>query len=305
MLTGISAQVIEDSISDLGIRLTTLQLRFPRFILAEVNTHRQLSKNARSTRAVPTLKLIDEVRLRPFIPVKWLKNKSGMQATEPMSPEDAVKAESLWRQAAASAADFAEALFATGLHKQWAGRVLEPFMFVDSLVSSTHWANFDTLRNHPDAQPEIEVLAKCIIEARALSTPKLLKPGEWHLPYVTEEDFYGTQSDIIDFEDALEKAKMLSTARCARVSYAPFDGNASPEKEIERYFNLVGSTPIHASPAEHQATPDVLEIKGGNPHFGRKGWKTPELHGNFFGWNQHRKMIPNNYIPDSWETISL
>jgi hypothetical protein len=300
MLTGISAQVIEDSISELGIRLTTLQLRFPRFILAELNTHRQLSKNARSTRAVPTLKLIDEVRLNPFIPVKWMKNKSGMQATEPMSPEEAVKAESLWRQAAASAADYAEALFATGLHKQWAGRVLEPFMFVDSLVSSTHWANFDALRDHPDAQPEIEVLAKAIIEARAGSSPVNLKPGQWHLPYCT----FGEKilaEDSGDYSEALK----LSTARCARVSYAPFDGNGSIEKELERYFSLVGSTPIHASPAEHQATPDILKVAGGNVLFGRKDWTEPKKHGNFFGWIQHRKTIPNNYVPDPWENISL
>jgi thymidylate synthase ThyX len=300
MLTEISAQVIEDSISELGIRLTTLQLRFPRFILAELNTHRQISKNARSTRAVPTLKLIDEVRTKPFIPVKWLKNKPGMQATEPMSPEDAVKAEALWRQAAASAADYAEALFATGLHKQWAGRVLEPFMYVDSLVSSTHWANFEALRDHPDAQPEIEVLAKAIIAARAASKPTPLKQGQWHLPYCTFEEKF-TVSQTGDYRDALK----LSTARCARVSYAPFDGNASPEKEIERYFNLVGSTPIHASPTEHQATPDIMVVKAGNPHFGRKDWEFPEKHGNFFGWKQHRKFIDNNYIPDSWENISL
>ena len=295
MQTEISAQVIEDSISEDGVRLTSLQLRFPRFILAELNTHRQISKNARSTRAVPTLKLIDEVRTKPFIPVKWLKNKPGMQATEPMSPEDAVKAESLWRQAAASAADYAEALFATGLHKQWAGRVLEPFMWVDSLVSSTHWANFEALRAHEDAQPEIEVLAEAIIAARAASEPKLLKSGEWHLPYVTK-----IERSVVPIAELLQ----YSTARCARVSYMPFDGNSSPEKEIERYFNLVGSTPIHASPAEHQATPDKRRVVAGNVLFGKKDWESPELHGNFFGWKQHRKQIQNNYIPDSWENNS-
>ena len=299
MQTEISAQVIEDSISEDGVRLTSLQLRFPRFILAELNTHRQISKNARSTRAVPTLKLIDEVRLTPFIPVKWLKNKPGMQATEPMSPEDAVKAEAIWRQAAASAADYAEALFALGLHKQWAGRVLEPFMWVDSLVSSTHWANFEALRAHPDAQPEIELLAEAIIEARANSKPVLLKQGQWHLPYCTFGEKVRAE-DTGDYSEALK----LSTARCARVSYMPFDGNASVDKEIERYFNLVGSTPIHTSPAEHQATPDKRRIVAGSVLFGRKEWESPELHGNFFGWKQHRKTIPNNYVPDSWENNS-
>jgi hypothetical protein len=309
--TEISAQVIEDSISDEGIRLTTLQLRFPRFILAEFNTHRQFSRNARSTRAVPTKKLIQEVLDNPVVPLKWQKNKPGMQSSEPMTDEDAAEALNLWLAASKSAALYAAKLFELGLHKQWAGRIIEPFMYVDALLSSTHWANFDGLRDHEDAQPEIELLAKKIIEARADSTPKLLKPGEWHLPYVSQEERdewetlveapLGPQASVPKGVSRLIK---LSVARSARVSYTPFDGNASHEKEFQRYHDLVGSTPVHASPAEHQATPDKRIVVGGNVHFGRKSWESPEKHGNFLGWIQHRKMISGNYIPDSWENIS-
>lgn len=306
MQTEISAQVIEDSISDEGIRLTTLQLRFPRLILAEFNTHRQFSRNARSTRAVPTKKLIQEIINNPVVPLKWQKNKPGMQSSEPMHPEDAAEAERIWRQAALAAANYAELLFELGLHKQWAGRIIEPFMYVDALLSSTHWANFDGLRDHEDAQPEIELLAQKIIEARNGSTPKLLKHGEWHLPYVTlnERQAYVGRSVVKPGDNGISEAIKLSVARCARVSYTPFDGNASLEKEFQRYHDLVGSTPVHASPAEHQATPDRRIVVGGNPHFGRKAWENQEQHGNYFGWKQHRKMISGNYIPDSWENIS-
>jgi len=45
----IEAKIILDSISDEGIRLTTVQLRYPRFIHAELMTHRVFSRNASSS----------------------------------------------------------------------------------------------------------------------------------------------------------------------------------------------------------------------------------------------------------------
>ena len=45
---GISVKVIKDSISEKGDRLTTFELEFHRYILAEWNTHRAISKNASS-----------------------------------------------------------------------------------------------------------------------------------------------------------------------------------------------------------------------------------------------------------------
>jgi hypothetical protein len=56
-----SARIIADSINPAGNRITTLVVRFPRFILAEWNTHRQFSRHAASSRAIPTTKIIDQV----------------------------------------------------------------------------------------------------------------------------------------------------------------------------------------------------------------------------------------------------
>ena len=64
----ISAKVVEDSISEAGKRITTLQLRMPKFILAEFNTHRVFSRSTASSRAIPTAKLIEMVRTNPLIP---------------------------------------------------------------------------------------------------------------------------------------------------------------------------------------------------------------------------------------------
>lgn len=43
--TKISAKIVADSISPQGDRLISVLCTFPRIILAEVNTHRMLSKN--------------------------------------------------------------------------------------------------------------------------------------------------------------------------------------------------------------------------------------------------------------------
>jgi hypothetical protein len=46
------------------------------------------------------------------------------------------------------------------------------------------------------------------------------------------------------------------------------------------------TTPLHASPAEHQATPDrMIQFAS------MVGWEKQALHGNFVGWNQFRKMF--------------
>lgn len=313
MINGISVKVIEDSISEEKIRLTTLQLRYPRMIHSEIMTHRVFSRNGRSSRAVPVSTLIKEA---PYLP-DFCYNKPGMQAADPLSVADRIEAEAIWLDLVEYTKNAVDKLSKIGpigpngkplgVHKQWANRPLEWFGFIDIVLTSTHWANFDGLRDHPDAQPEIRDLAKAIIHARQNNTPKQLKHGEWHLPYVTdnEKETLKGRSIIKPGDDSLITLLKLSTARCARVSYKPFDGDDTIEKEFERFQKLVGSVPVHASPAEHQATPDRLVIKHGSPITGWKEWENPEMHGNFFGWKQHRKFIPDHEFPENWENFSV
>ena len=281
---GISAKIIEDSISPEGKRLSTIECVLPKVYLAELNTHRQISKNARSTRAVPTSKLIEEVRTNPYIPIKWLKNQSGMQGGAEFDIEAQVELVEFWLDAADNAADSAELLFHHGLHKQHAGRVIEPFVWANVLLTSTDWNNFLALRDHPDAQPEMQVLAQAIRACLLGSIPRPLEPGQWHLPYTLPEERESLSVSLL---------QRLSVARCARVSYTPFDGNASVEKELERYDLLVGSQPIHASPTEHQGTPDSVAFRKTK---GEPIYTSPELHRNFIGWVQYRALIPGECV---------
>jgi thymidylate synthase ThyX len=266
----ITAKIIEDSIADNGVRLTTLQLQYPRFIHSEVLTHRVFSRNASSSRAIPVTKMLDMIATEPASPIHWGKNQPGMQAAEELGQPQRIRVQSLWLEAAQNAAETARKMMEQGAHKQVVNRILEPFQWMHVIVTATEWDNFFELRAHPDAQPEIQALAIAMKEAFAASHPMPLDDGQWHLPYITRAERAG----YFDDADLLLK---LSAARCARVSYLLHDGQMpSIEKDIALYERLVGSAPLHASPVEHQATPLSQADM----------WS-----GNFRGWLQYRKLV--------------
>jgi thymidylate synthase ThyX len=280
----ISAKIIADSISSEGIRLTSFEITCHRWILAEINTHRALSRNYRSSRAVPVTKLIQEVRTNPAMPVAWLKNKPGMVAIEPMTLNEAEIAQYTWESAANDAADRAQALNNLGLHKQWVNRILEPYLYVHGVISGTDWNNFFALRRAADAQPEFKVLADAMWEAKEASTPQYLSPNQWHLPYVSDDELFNFHPELLTEEGNEPSCIKLSVARVARVSIKPFDMDTiDVAKDLELYERLLAQR--HMSPFEHQATPDA--------YLGHESG----LYGNFTGWVQYRKTLPNEHIP--------
>jgi len=269
----ITAKVILHSISPEREKIATLQLRYPKFIHAEFMTHRDFSRNASSSRAIPVERLIQDIIRDPAMPVYWGKNQTGMQARQELNAVEQVAAENAWRHARDYAIMQARELIKLGVHKQIANRVLEPFSHINVVVTSTKWANFFALRRHADAQPEIKALADAMWEALEASIPQFVGYGGWHLPYVDE--------GIIDPDMAIK----LSVARCARVSYLTHEGKKpNINDDLALYDRLVGSVPLHASPAEHQATPEVMGRRKGNS--------------NFHGWTQYRKLLPEEYVHD-------
>lgn len=302
-----TAKIILDSISPDGIRLTTMQLRYPRMVHADFMTHRLFSRNGRSSRAVPFATLVKEKPYTPF----FMLNQPGMVAAEEMTIADRRKAELIWNRAAYECQKAAQELAELKVHKQWVNRMLEWFGYIDVLVTATDWNNFFALRDEAGAQPEIQELARAMKEAMDGSTPTLLDPGlnQWHMPYIDyEADFILIKEELKDVnpEEIDEILLKVSVARCARLTIKPFDGNASIERELERYKLLMESRPVHASPAEHIAIPDTL-----NPYMADESlvfynsagnkvypcrWNNEHEHGNFVGWRQFRKMIPHNTV---------
>jgi len=291
----ISAKIIADSINPQGVRITTLELEYPRFIHAELMTHRVFSRNSASSRAIPVNKMLETITLNPAKPIHWGKNEAGMQANQELDTNAKIMANALWDTAKINAVKISDKMHQTGVHKQIANRITEPFQHMKVVVTSTEWNNWDWLRYHPDAQPEIKRLAEVMLEAVKESTSLNLKVGEWHVPYYGEG--YWKHGDSCSVEDALT----ISASCCAQVSYRLLDD--SIEKARMVYKRLVESSPVHASPFEHQASPiikrdgslnlknDIDSWQEGVTQMDRDGnlWS-----GNFQGWIQHRQLIPNN-----------
>ncbi|NKX37739.1 thymidylate synthase [Rhodobacteraceae bacterium R_SAG4] len=304
-----------------GRKVYTLHLRYPRIIHGELMTHRVFNRNARSSRAVPIMTLLAEIRSSAFIPWHWTGKQKGMQGVpnwqskvlvqgaaalhvDADTPVDNVAA---WLWGRDMMCDLAESFEKADYHKQVANRLVEPWMWMDLLVTSVHWANFLHLRDHPAAEPHIRDLAVLVGKALEAAECQDLDPGEWHLPYVFTPDWEEARSRFALEAEQIEWLKQISAARCARISYAPFDGDASYEREIERFELLVGDDAIHASPLEHQCTPDrhVTVETTYWEHDGtmirdeaRTGGLYPNLHASLTGFIQFRKTVPNEAVHD-------
>jgi thymidylate synthase ThyX len=257
--------ILADSINT-GTRLTTFQVRFPRFILAEVNTHRMLSRNFESSRAISVEERINQVAMDPFVPLAFGSKTRKMQAGPDLEGDAAQRAEDLWRVAADDACFRARALSECGVHKQLANRVLEPFAWVSGIITATEWDNFFALRIHPAVQPEFQHLARMMRTAMDASAPVERTSHTPLAPEVTE-----------DYEYA--DAAMLSAGRCSRVSYNR-PGRSCAEDMAHAEFLLDSG---HMSPFEHSARAHP-EIPAGAAGIVSRG--------NFrYPWFQFRKTI--------------
>ena len=280
----IQAKIIADSTNHKDIRLTTLQLLYPRYIHAELLTHRMLSRNASSSRAIPIERQMDSIIANPVYPHYCGKNQKGMQAGDLLDPQEQHRVFQVVDEHRTASLQCARKLLEIGLHKQSTNRYLEAHSHISVLVSATEWNNFFALRCHKDAQPEIRALAESIKCALSKNEPQFLQDGEWHLPFVTEEE---------KVELGLKEQLMLSVARCATISYARSQNEIGLHKAVEIYERLTKSTPIHASPFEHQAKP----IADSNEATHITLADNELWCGNFRGWMQYRHTLEKNYIP--------
>lgn len=287
-----AVKIIAHSVAPDGSFLVTFSLMYQRFIHAEFMTHRQFSRNAASSRAIPVEKMLKQVRENPAMPIHWGRNQPGMQANEQHdalihNPHRPFKtewtAEEAWRDAARLAAEWAEFMSKAGYHKQVVNRLLEPFQLMQTVMTTSTLDNWFALRDHPDAQPEIRMLARLMREVFEASTPRETHYGDWHLPYVKDDErtFYD-----------LHELIAMSAARCARVSYLNHDGKPPDfDKDIELFERLTKAEPPHLSPVEHQAACMPM------PNLESR----MKYSGNFTGsWMQYRKIMEDTTGYESW-----
>lgn len=247
-------------------------------------------------RAIPLQKQIEAILDDTAMPIFWGKNQPGMSASQEtnaplffrdyrksleeldnlellpskalpalLSVEKAYTREEAWLAARDRAIEIAAAFKDSGYHKQAASRILQPFTHTNMIISSTFWNNFFNLRLAEDAQPEIKALAEEIHNALANSVPTLIRYGQWHLPFIADNEKV----------HPIQNLRKWSTARLARVSYNNHDGTKpNPEKDLDLFGKLTQGHALHGSPLEHPATP------------------IPKHHAsNFYGWMQFRELL--------------
>lgn len=292
-------KVERDSVGPDGSRLTTFVIEFPRVVLAETVTHRMnsdtwgdgfavcertttpdVSKNSASSRAIPHDRFVAKLKADPYLPA-WTGAQKGMQGGV-TTPDQQSRANAVWLSARDAMLAHAEILNGAGVHKQDSNRLLEPWAWVTQVVTSTGsgWSNFFALRCHEMAHPAFRKVARMMFLAMQESTPDRLARWQWHLPFVPRDEalaVWWAPSRLSNWRD-IPAAVRQSPARCAWVSYESHEKDATPEAVDRTCERLVGAAPVHASPFEHQGTPN--------------GDVGPSLCGNLPGWVQLRKLLP-------------
>lgn len=236
-----SANVVKDSVFN-GTRIITVEATYPKFLQAELNTHRMISKNAASSRAQPTESFSKNI----FVPIHVGINKAGMSANEFLSGEDLENFQNDWMEIYKETLQSAEYLKEKyNAHKQLVNRLLEPFNMTKGIFTGSFnsWNHVLDLRDHLDAQPEIQDLAKQIKQSIELSVPQKLKNGEWHLPYVESKVAGKNQENL-----------KISASCIAQVSYRKLDDSIEKALSIFDKLNLLNddkSVKKHISPVQH------------------------------------------------------
>lgn len=254
-------KIIEDSMAENGIRLTTMELTYPLLIHQELLTHRAFSRNSASNRAIKTAKMLAAVSSQPFVPEKFPLEQKGMSPAGWV--EDYAECRRIWLEGRDHALEIAKRLSDKGVHKQIANRGLYAYLHITTVLSSTDWTNFYELRDSEFAQQEIADLSREMKRKQKESIPKTVRIGEWHLPYVKDVEKLEYQED----------AKFISAGRSGRTSYLNQGYETNPESDIVLAQSFVNNK--HWSTWEHPATP--LYDRG--------------YCGNFRGWLQGRKLF--------------
>lgn len=271
----IKSRIVASSVNPQGCRLTTYLTTYPRFIHAEVMTHRGFSRNAASSRATPIEKMIAAVNDEPAWPERWGAKGKGMQDGGILREEIVSDGRVALDHLRKAAIDTVQILSDIGFAKQVANRYVEPWSHITVLITATHriFTNFFKLRAHPAADPTFQALAYTMLEQYLASDPAELEWGEWHLP--------GLDPDAAEGFELSEKLK-IATALAARTSYTAFDDGIDHAKAFEIHDVKLKGPPMHGSPFEHCAQASLEEYPISNFDNG---------YINRCGWWQYRKMI--------------
>lgn len=273
--------ILSHSMNPVGDEVVTFDLCYERFIHPQVQKHRTSRCNS-SSRAIPFKKMLEWTERDPAMPLHLGKNQKGMQSGGEVDNPEKCRNDILWLFAHTS--HYCESIMKEqNLHKEVVNRYLEPWGWINEVVSFSRPSlmNFFRLRMSPDAHPNIQRLAVRMARAYRDSVPKTLNTGDWHLPYVREEDWWEAAS-IGDGREAIQYVLTWSVARCAWNSYRTVDGkDATFERAKIRHDDCISLA--HPTPLEHQ-------YRARDDH-GRNGGCVP-------GFDCYRHMVFGDFLPE-------
>lgn len=292
----------------LGEKLITFVIKMPKFMVAQFNTHRNISKNSASTRAIPIKKQFDRVGNDLFIPPVLTKNQKGMSSSTLIPPDDYEAAEKLIVSYYFNTAQpFVDELSNKyNIHKQHSGRYLEPFFYTDVVATANlnWWQDLVRQRDSEHAQPEFKRIAveinsilRMLGEGKDIKyVYRFTKQYQWHAPFLTDTERAWMEAGQIpkEFKEQFKPEDIelfwcaISSARCARVSYLNHEGKQSYEDDMDLFSRLLKDG--HMSPFEHVASP--INHKWGGVYFKEY---VGLMNNNFCGWYQYRSYLEREF----------
>lgn len=311
-LSGYQAKIVADSTNDNGTRVTTFELQMPKWLVAELNTHRScpevtrhLARNSASSRAVPTPRIInaitenpvfptgwepqedfiDALVNNPVLPTDWRENTGGMQQDNILKDYTITELDRLWLGARDSVLKYAKRMLELKADKQRVNRMLEAWMWTKVVVTSTEWEAFFELRDHPAAQPEFGHIAHMMHEQYVQNDPNY---SIFHSPYFSvNEHFTDSASHAIEYVVSIDlhtqfnvspmvlTELLVSAARCGRVTYYKQGETRSLLDDVKRGMSFAENK--HWSPLEHSG---LLTTNG-------------QWYGPFYEFKSLRKFFPD------------
>ena len=231
-------KLLKHSVHPEGYELITFLLKIPKFLMAQLNTHRNLVRNTASSRAIPCEKYRKMVN-DDTVNMEWGMAKKGMSSDENVPEEIRLQASLLYEEAKRNMLDSHIKLEKLGIHKEFTNRLLEPFAYTYTIVTGTEWLDFIKLRKTQEAQKQMREIAEQISWLKDNSVEKnYVNYGEWHIPMVDE-------SDNLSIADSM----IMGIARCAWISYNNHQKEATIEDAESMVESLINNK--HLSPLEH------------------------------------------------------
>lgn len=234
-------QLAAHSMNERGEEMISWKGCYERFIHAEVMTHRW-SRNYSSSRAIPYEMMKAMILRDPGLPLHMGSNRSGMQAGPLIQDVEGARAY-LKHMLDVVYGMMDDCVERFDLHKEIMNRYSEPWGWITGVMTmgGKQFNNYLNLRCNKMAHPNIQRVAACMARLYQKSTPRALRSGEWHVPWVD------------DMSDSMPIAKQLvwSAARAAWTSYETVDRKvATFDNAVRRHDDCV--TLKHATPLEHQ-----------------------------------------------------